>query len=158
MSPRRILAIAVAAMALVLGQLAVGSASAAPAVEASKLQQKIDRYVDTHPGTEQISANKVRIPGGTLTVAVPGTTPRTAAAPSCSHGWLCIQDGLGDYYDYYDCGYYEFWGIGDGTFNNDQTSGTVARFYNSDGTQRWSNTAKDTGTASWSPVYYIRPC
>ncbi|MFI0240494.1 hypothetical protein [Streptomyces sp. NPDC016845] len=49
-------------------------------------------------------------------------------------------------------------GIGDGEFNNNQTSGTRARFYNSNGTERWSNVAKDTGTASWTPVYHIRPC
>ncbi|MFF8592770.1 hypothetical protein ACF061_15215 [Streptomyces sp. NPDC015220] len=38
------------------------------------------------------------------------------------------------------------------------TSGTVAKFHNSNGSLRWTNTAKDTGTASWTPVYQIRPC
>ncbi|MGW2897459.1 hypothetical protein ACWDAO_23335 [Streptomyces sp. NPDC001212] len=146
----------VAAATLVMGQVAVSSASAAPA-ETSRLQQKIDRYLEKHSEARQVGVNKVQIPGGTLTVADPGTT-FSAAAISCSSGWLCIQDGYGDRYDYYYCGYYDFWGIGDGVFNNNQTSGTVARFYNQNGSLRWTNTAKATGTASWTPVYHIRPC
>lgn len=168
---RKALAMTAAAVALVASQLLVGSASAAPApdyaaqsraagltaTQADKLQDRVEEYVTSHKGARQVAADKVAIPGGDVTLAVPGTTPGTTAI-SCSSGWLCIQDGYGDRYNYYYCGYYDFWGIGDGVFNNNQTWGTVAKFYNRDGSLRWTNTAKDTGTASWTPVWHIRPC
>lgn len=138
--------------ALVVSPMA-GAASASAQV--TQLQQRVDTYLATHPGTHQLSENEIAIPGGSLTLAAPGSN---VAAPACSSGHLCIVDGTGARYDYYYCGLYNFNGVGDGTFNNNQTSGTVAKFYNSDGTLRWTNTAKDTGTASWTPVYKIRPC
>lgn len=156
MSSSKALALAAAAAALVVGQVAVGSASAAPA-SATALQQKIDTYLATHPDAQQVNAHKLSIPGGTLTVSAPGSNP-SAATLACGSGHLCIQDGVGDLYDYYYCGLYSFDGIGDGVFNNNQTTGTVAIFYNSDGSVRWTNTAKDSGTASWTPVFYISPC
>lgn len=98
-----------------------------------------------------------------MVLAVAGRTEtRDLASPdtalACNHGHLCIVDGRGYNYDYYRCGYYDFNGVGDGTFNNNQTSGTRARFYNQNGSERLSNVAKDTGTASWTPVFHIRPC
>ncbi|HZG06661.1 MAG TPA: hypothetical protein VE546_24365 [Streptomyces sp.] len=168
---RKTLSMAVAAVALVASQLLAGSAAAAPspdstttqngtkltATQAAQLQERVENYLDKHSEARRISADKLSIPGGTVTLAAPGTNVGTTAI-SCSSGWLCIQDGYGDRYDYYYCGYYDFWGLGDGVFNNNQSSGTVARFYNNNGTLRWTNTAKDTGTASWTPVYHIRPC
>jgi hypothetical protein len=151
----------VATVALVAGQLFMGSASAAPAMtdaQTAQLQTRVAAYTATHPAAHRISANTLAIPGGTVTLAVPGSTTHSDLAISCGSGHLCIRDGYNDYYDYYYCGYYQFTGLGDGVFNNNQTSGTVAKFYNSDGSLRWTNTAKDTGTASWTPVYYIRPC
>lgn len=80
------------------------------------------------------------------------------AAPRCAKGHLCIVDGRGKRYDYYKCGTYNFYGIGDGTFNNNQTRGTTARFYARNGKLLWENRAKDTGTASWTKVWKVRPC
>ncbi|MER7997905.1 MULTISPECIES: hypothetical protein [unclassified Streptomyces] len=157
LAPRKVLAAAAAAVALVAGQAAVTTAAAAPA-QKSPLQQRIDSYVAEHPESRQIGTDKVKIPGGTLTVPAPGSTPPSTNAISCGSGWLCIQDGRGYRYDYYTCGYYSFSGIGDGVFNNNQTSGTRARFYNSDGSERWSHVAKGSGTASWTPVFGVRPC
>ncbi|MET9915038.1 hypothetical protein ABZZ74_51795 [Streptomyces sp. NPDC006476] len=153
---RTALATLVTTAALVASPSLAGAASAAAeSAQATQLQQRVNNYLATHPGTHRFSANKIAIPGGSLTLTAPGSN---VAAPACSNGHLCIQDGTGARYDYYYCGLYDFNGIGDGTFNNNQTSGTVARFYNSDGSLRWTNTAKDTGTASWTPVYRIRPC
>ncbi|MEU8465914.1 hypothetical protein [Streptomyces sp. NPDC029003] len=131
--------------------------------QAGQLQRRVDEALAREPGARQISANTLSTAGGTLTVAIPGRTEtRDLASPdtalACNNGHLCITDGRGYTYDYYRCGSYDFDGIGDGTFNNNQTSGTRARFYNYDGSERWSNVAKSTGTASWSPVYHIRPC
>ncbi|MBW5485037.1 hypothetical protein [Streptomyces bambusae] len=123
--------------------------------QAAELQAEVDSVLAQQPGTRQIGANKLSMPGGTLTLPAPGSL---GAALACDNGHLCITDGQGKNYDYYYCGYYDFWGIGNGTFNNNQTWGTRARFYNENGSERWSNVAKDTGTASWTPVYHIRPC
>ncbi|MFF7969515.1 hypothetical protein ACFZC3_29735 [Streptomyces sp. NPDC007903] len=150
MSLRKVLAVAAAAVALAGSQLLAGSASAAPA---AGTQSRIDSYLAAHPGEKQVAADKATMPGGTVTFAVPGT-----AAISCSAGHLCIQDGNGKRYDYYYCGYYDFYGVGDGYFNNNQSTGTVARFYNENGTERWSSRAPQSGTASWTPVWHIRPC
>ncbi|GAA2819583.1 hypothetical protein [Streptomyces showdoensis] len=131
--------------------------------QAAQLRERVAAVVARNPQARQTSANTLAVPGGTVTVPAPGQAEaRDLAAPNapraCNDGHLCITDGRGVNYDYYRCGYYDFDGIGDGTFNNNQTPGTRARFYNSDGSERWSHVAKGTGTASWTPVYHIRPC
>lgn len=180
MSARKVLAMVAAVTALIVGPALSGSASAEPTAtqsvytrqaldagltgaQAAALQQHVDGYLATHPDARQVSANRLTTEGGAVTIPAPGESrARDLASPgaalACAHGHLCIVDGRGHNYDYYRCGRYNFDGVGDGTFNNNQTTGTVARFYNSDGSLRWSNRAKDTGTASWSPVFYVRPC
>ncbi|HET9382602.1 MAG TPA: hypothetical protein VFP69_17475 [Streptomyces sp.] len=169
-----------AVAALIVGPALSGSASAEPTAaqsaytgqavragltgsEAAALQQQVDRYLATHPGARQVSANRLTTEGGAVTIPAPGASPaRDLASPeaavACSEGHLCIVDGRGRHYDYWRCGRYGFDGVGDGTFNNNQTSGTVARFYNSDGTLRWTHRAKGSGTASWTPVFAVEPC
>ncbi|MEU8762385.1 hypothetical protein [Streptomyces sp. NPDC048659] len=132
--------------------------------QAGQLQRRVEAVLAEEPGARQTSANTLALPGGTATLPVPGQAEaRDLAAPdapraACNDGHLCITDGRGVNYDYYRCGYYDFNGIGDGTFNNNQTPGTRARFYNNDGSERWSHVAKGSGTANWTPVYHIRPC
>ncbi|MEW2117873.1 hypothetical protein AB0945_22330 [Streptomyces sp. NPDC005474] len=151
----RTVATATGAVALLMGSLAATSASAAPVGDA-QLQKNVTAFKALHPAAKQIDADTLKIPGGTVTI--PGKDAANTAAISCSNLHLCIRDGNGNYYDFYNCGYFSFGGVGNGEFNNNQSSGTRARFYNSNGSERWSNVAKDTGTASWTPVYYIRPC
>ncbi|MFE0704379.1 hypothetical protein [Streptomyces sp. NPDC058872] len=153
----RSLAMTGAAAALAAGQLLAGNASAAPADgRADALQQKVDSFLASHPGERQIAAGKATMPGGSVTFSTTGTADATAL--SCGYGHLCIQDGNGSRWDYYSCGSYDFYGIGDGYFNNNQTAGTVAKFYNRDGSLRWTSRAPQSGTASWTPVWHIRPC
>ncbi|MEU3723018.1 hypothetical protein [Streptomyces sp. NPDC031705] len=175
MSPRRILAMMTATAALMAGPVLTAEASTSTAfsqqtraagltaAQAAELQQRVDAVLASDPQARQTSANKLTTAGGELVLRAPGQTEtRDLAAPgvalACNDGHLCIRDGQGNNYDYYRCGYYSFSGIGDGTFNNNQTPGTRARFYNQNGSERWSNVAKDSGTASWTPVYHIRPC
>lgn len=175
MSPRKILATMTATAALIAGPVLTAEASTTTAfsqqtraagltaAQTTELQQRVDAFLASEPGARQVSANKLTTAGGSVVLRAPGQTEtRDLAAPdtalACNNGHLCITDGRGVNYDYYRCGYYSFNGIGDGTFNNNQTSGTRARFYNSDNSERWSHVAKGTGTASWSPVYHIRPC
>jgi hypothetical protein len=147
---------AAAVAALVGGTALAGTASAAPDARSAEVQAKVDAYLAEHPQSRQVSADTVTIDGGTLTFAAPGQAD--TRQPACDYGHLCIEDSYGDIYDYYECGYYEFDGLGDGTFNNNQTPGTTARFYNVDETLRWESTAPDSGTASWDPVFYVEPC
>ncbi|MFG2999107.1 hypothetical protein [Streptomyces sp. NPDC048340] len=182
MSARKTLAITAAAAALLAGPVLSAHASTATIptaqqsaygtqvraagltdVQAGQLQQQVDAVLAKDPQARQVSANKLTTAGGSMVLAVPGRPEtRDLAAPdaalACNNGHLCIVDGRGVNYDYYRCGYYNFDGVGNGTFNNNQTSGTRARFYNHDGSERWSNVAKDTGTANWDPVFHIRPC
>ncbi|MBD0710881.1 MULTISPECIES: hypothetical protein [unclassified Streptomyces] len=177
MSARKTLAILTAAAALIAGPVLSAHASTTPTAtyaeqaraaglseqQAGELQRQVDAVLARSPQARQTSANTVDIPGGTATVALPGSAEARAQAdpeayPSCADGHLCILDGRNVRYDYYRCGYYDFDGIGDGTFNNNQTSGTRARFYNQNGSERWSSVAKAVGTANWTPVYHIRPC
>lgn len=169
LASRRFPAAIIAAMALTLGlAMMAGTASAATVAhhatthsrptlkgdEAARLQRKAHAYLAAHPGARQAT---IEIPGGQVTVPAPG---HKTASPllSCSYGHLCIVDGLGYRYDYYRCGRYSFDGVEDGTFNNNQTPGTVAKFYNLDGSLRWTSTAPHQGTASWTPVYKVSPC
>ncbi|MFD0368206.1 hypothetical protein [Streptomyces sp. NPDC059071] len=154
------LAMTGAAAVLAAGHLLAGTAAATPATGdaagTDTVQRKVAAYLASHPGERRIAADKATMPGGSVTFATAGSAG--TAAISCDYGHLCIQDGNGNRYDYYYCGYYDFYGVGDGYFNNNQTSGTVARFYNSDGSLRWTSRAPQSGTASWTPVYHIRPC
>jgi hypothetical protein len=155
-SPRRILTMGAAVAALVGGTALAGTASAAPDARSAQVQAKVDAYLAEHPESRQVSADTVTIDGGTLTFAAPGQAD--TRQPACDYGHLCIQDAEGSFWDFYECGYYEFFPIGDGTFNNNQTPGTVAEFFDSNGDLDWTNTAPDSGTADWNDIYYVRPC
>ncbi|RAJ71810.1 hypothetical protein K378_00631 [Streptomyces sp. Amel2xB2] len=161
-SPRKALAVLTASAALAGGTVLAGTTATAapqqPSAQSQQLQRQVDGFLAEEQGARQLSANKVAFKGGTVTFPADGRKHSALRAPSCRHGHLCVVDGRGRKYDYYRCGTYQFLGIGNGTFNNNQTSGTVARFYNRNGSLRWTNRAKDTGTASWTPVWKIKPC
>ncbi|MGW6691750.1 hypothetical protein [Streptomyces sp. NPDC054961] len=170
----------VAATAALLGGISLGGSASAAAqpsaygrqaraagltgAQAGRLQNEVDAYLADHAGTRQMSANRLATEFGTVTLAAPGQTEaRDLAAPgvalACGNGHLCITDGRGTAYDYYYCGLYGFGGSGIGSFNNNQTWGTTAWFYNSDGSVRFYHTAKgSSGGVDWTPVYSIRPC
>ena len=129
--------------------------------QAESLQKRVDAVLEGQAGGRQVSANKVRYDGLTVTV-----DPRwkanggksTKANLACGYGHLCITV-RGTNFDFYKC---QKWNVsnwyGDGTFENNQTPGTVARFYNQDGSERWHSVAYQKGTATWDPIYSLRPC
>ncbi|KUJ39343.1 MULTISPECIES: hypothetical protein [Streptomyces] len=79
--------------------------------------------------------------------------------PACPYGHLCIWAN-GNAYDYHACGYFPLPSLaGNGTWVNNQTPGTVARFYNRAGRELWNTgPAYSSGTADWTLVGYVRPC
>ncbi|WP_050514098.1 MULTISPECIES: hypothetical protein [Streptomyces] len=84
---------------------------------------------------------------------------RAPVKPACPYGHLCIWAN-GNAYDYHACGYFPLPNLaGNGTWVNNQTPGTVARFYSRAGRELWNTgPAYSSGTADWTLVGYVRPC
>ncbi|MEV0217887.1 hypothetical protein [Streptomyces sp. NPDC050704] len=134
-------------------------ASGLSASQATELQQRVDKVLAGQPGGRQVSATEVKYDGLDVTVLPDGAKNSTrAAALNCSYGYLCMNV-RGTIFNYYKC---QTWTVsnwwGDGDFVNNQTPGTVARFYNKDGSERWNSTAYQAGRATWDPIYSLRPC
>ncbi|MGW5784373.1 hypothetical protein ACWEWK_10310 [Streptomyces sp. NPDC003757] len=119
------------------------------------LQQKAERVLAGSPAPRRVTADAVEHEGLTVTDA-----PRTRSAPNlaCDYGHLrMIVDGTK--FDFYRC---QTWNLtdwtGNGPFTDNQTPGTVAKFFNRDGSVRWTSTAYQAGTATWDPIWSLRPC
>ncbi|WP_406172855.1 hypothetical protein [Streptomyces sp. NBC_00996] len=126
--------------------------------QATKLQQRVDAVLAGHPGGRQVSATQVKYDGLNVTVDPSGKNSTKSADLNCAYGHLCMTV-RGTNFDFYKC---QTWTVsnwtGDGPFNNNQTPGTVAKFYNQDGSVRWTSTAYQSGTSTWDPIYSLRPC
>ncbi|MET7378135.1 hypothetical protein ABZT08_04790 [Streptomyces sp. NPDC005526] len=167
MNVKKSAALLVAATALLAGPVVPaasaqsGDAAAPPrsAAQRSEVQQRVDAVLAGHPGGRQVSAGKVHFDGLDVTVYPARQAARAkAAALDCRYGYLCV-DVRGTVFNFYKC---RQWSVsnwyGDGDFVNNQTPGTVARFYNKDGSVRWTSTAYQAGRATWDPIYSVRPC
>lgn len=138
-----------------------GTSAAGPAgARATSLQQRVDDVLAALPGDHRVSATEVKYDGLTVTV-----DPRYSAAGgtvtpflSCAYGHLCMTVN-GTNFDFYVC---QTWNLtnwtGTGPYINNQTTGTVARFYGQSGNQLWASTAYDSGTANWDPVWSLKVC
>ncbi|MEJ1197111.1 MULTISPECIES: hypothetical protein [unclassified Streptomyces] len=149
-------ALLVAASALVAGSTVAATAAADPAgTRVTALQQAADEVLADKPTPLRVSADAVQYEGLTVTEA-----PRTKGAQdlACDYGHLCMVV-KGTKFDFYKC---QTWNVtnwtGDGPFTNNQTRGTVAKFFNKDGSVRWTSTAYQAGTATWDPIWSLRPC
>ncbi|MER7897632.1 peptidase inhibitor family I36 protein [Streptomyces sp. NPDC096046] len=108
--------------------------------QAAQLQDRVDaQLADIKVPAEQVRYNEIRAKDGSaiITMAVPGA----AADTSCSYKYLCLWTGAnwtGNKASFTRC---EDIDLNDYAFNNDtltsyknnQTTGTVARFYNWEG-------------------------
>ncbi|WP_217168765.1 hypothetical protein [Streptomyces sp. AC512_CC834] len=145
-----------AATALAAGSTITATAADGPdGTRVTGLQQKAEQVLADSPKPLRVSADAVQYEGLTVTDA-----PVTKGAQdlACRYGHLCmVVDGTK--FDFYKC---QMWKLsnwtGDGPFTNNQTSGTVAKFYNQDRSVRWTSTAYEAGRADWDPVWYLRPC
>ncbi|KOG51189.1 hypothetical protein ADK76_37210 [Streptomyces griseoflavus] len=136
------------------------------AAQAGRLQAQVDSCV-AESGGEQVSANKVLVPGGSLVIRAPGQAyardlagrSKAPVKPACPYGHLCIWAN-GNAFDYYACGYFHLPDlVGNGTWVNNQAPGTVARFSSMAGRELWNTgPAYSSGTADWTLVGYVRPC
>ncbi|GAA4997999.1 hypothetical protein [Streptomyces hyderabadensis] len=150
-----------AVLLLAATALAAGSTVAATAADdpggtrVTGLQQKADQVLADAPQLLRVTADAVEYRGLTVTEA-----PVTKGAQdlACGYGHLCMVVN-GTKFDFYKC---QTWNLtnwtGDGPFTNNQTPGTVAKFFNRDGSVRWTSTAYEAGTATWDPIWSLRPC
>ncbi|MEV5362743.1 hypothetical protein AB0L12_08190 [Streptomyces cellulosae] len=150
-------ALLVAATALVAGSSVAATAAPDPdGTRVTSLQQTAERVLGDDAKPVRVTADAVRYDGLTVTEAPKGKA--NTKALSCGYGHLCMIVN-GTKFDFYKCQTWELsnW-TGDGPFTNNQTPGTVARFYNKDGSVRWTSTAYESGTATWDPIWSLRPC
>ncbi len=150
---------------------AVGLTSA----QARTLQDRVNAYIAKLGGT-QVDVNKVRLNGGqVLLLTLPGeqrardlSAPVAAQSTNCAYYYFCayeFQNYVGDSInnqriDMYDCTYYGMpWG-GYGSFKNNQTPGTVAKFYNAYKglINQTLGAYTESPSFNWTPVWYVKPC
>jgi hypothetical protein len=148
-------ALLLAASALVAGSTVAATAADPAGTRVTGLERAADQVLADRHQPLSVSADAVRYEGLTVTDA-----PKTKAAQdlACDYGHLCMIVN-GTKFDFYKC---QTWNLtnwtGNGPFTNNQTPGTVAKFFNRDGSVRWTSTAYQAGTATWDPIWSLRPC
>ncbi|MGC7094486.1 hypothetical protein ACPZ19_07475 [Amycolatopsis lurida] len=153
---------------------AQGKDAGLTSAQISTLQAEADTYL-AELGGKQVALNQVELPGATIRIALPGeAAPRKLAVGAldvnCDGGYadykhFCAYRGqnfTGTHIDMYACGVYdipESW-VGPGSWDNNQTSGTVAKMMNDAGTVIYKTPGAwswDT-SGSWTPVDRMRNC
>lgn len=141
----------------------------------STTQQQVDSFIAVNGGS-QVALNQVKFAGGTATFGVPGATEQAAkdgvVVPfdtSCSYYHFCGwkydnysgSGSAGSKIDLVSCGSYTAisWGSG-GSWKNNQSTGTVARMYDSNHNEIYHTPGaySSDAHANWLPVYYVKPC
>lgn len=146
-----------------------GQARAAglPAAKADALQAKVDDYLVKLKGRgKQVSPNQIDLNGAVLTVAVPGEAKSrqigAAGIPQCAgksanYEWFCAyqyEGYTGDNIGMWNCGYYSIPWSSFGSFQNNQTAGTVPTVY-FDGGSSENLAAAPASQSTWVPWYRI---
>lgn len=153
-----------------------GKATGLSAAQIAELQTTVDGYLAKVGGT-QLALNKIDLNGtATLYVALSGEDhPRSLAAtfgaqatdPNCTPGadflHFCayrLTNFRGDQIDMFACRRYTMPWVGDGSWDNNQSSGTRARFYGSSGNLLYTTPAPHSLNLSydWTPVFSVVNC
>ncbi|MFJ3339225.1 hypothetical protein [Streptomyces sp. NPDC086766] len=144
--------------------------------QSASLRSEVDRIL-VKTGGKQVALNEIDLNGqGRVMVAIPGEThPRDfVSAAGAVYSDPCLE---GPVYSGYFCAYsqptfqgseiqmyycqsYSMpWG-GYGSWVNDQTAGTRARFYGSGGSLLYTTPGAYSSNQNyyWTPVWTIRPC
>lgn len=141
------------------------------AAQAEQLQNKVDGYLAGFGGV-QVSANKIDLNGlGAIVVAVPGeryahdlAEPQSVGTLDvCHYRYFCLYRGTGytgDQLDLYHCQTYSLssW-VGEGSYINNQTFGTVAHLMDYHHvTITYSGAYDPDPYYNWNPIWFIKPC
>ncbi|MDX3752577.1 hypothetical protein [Streptomyces sp. AK08-02] len=136
------------------------------------LQNEVDRYL-AQTGGKQVAANVIDLGGKHLMfVALPGEThPRDMTsgalvnhcAPAVDYGYFCAYSGLnytGSSIPMYSCARYRIPWTANGSWINNQTTGTVAHFLDDGGVSRWNDGGAFSadGDAPWYWVHWVKNC
>ncbi|MEU5835595.1 hypothetical protein ABZ820_18235 [Streptomyces diacarni] len=145
---------AAAAVGTLMAGLTLGVTSSATAAQddLSEVRATVSAVMGDRVEGRRINATTLDYDGFTARKAVSGQ------ALNCEYEHLCMEV-RGTEFSFYTCGKWNvtnWWGSG--PYINNQTSGTVARFYGKNGNQLWKSTAYDSGTADWAPVWSLSPC
>ncbi|AKH83972.1 hypothetical protein AA958_19285 [Streptomyces sp. CNQ-509] len=139
--------------------------------QAAKLQNKMDRYVARTGGT-QVAINKIDLNGkGVVLVPLPGQDRAreisadgdVGALYTCNYYHFCAYSGTyytGSVIDMYYCRSYSIPWAGNGSWDNNQSTGTRARMYGSSGNLIYTTPGAHSWDAvgNWTPVFTVRPC
>jgi hypothetical protein len=121
-------------------------------------------------GGEQIAPNKVRLTKDvTLTVVVPGEKyvreldQPVGTLAACNYYYFCAYSGTyfsGDQINMYSCRSYSIPWVGNGSWDNNQSTGTRARMYNSAGSLIYTTPGARSydNVGDWTSVYTVRNC
>lgn len=141
--------------------------------QAAALQKKVDGYL-THLGGKQVAPNVIDLGGkGSVFVALPGEAhPRDLANGAlydpCAGGgadpyYFCAYSGIdwtGTSIAMYTCKSYTIPYAGNGSWDNNQSTGTKARMYNPSGTLIYTTLGARSydDVGNWTPVHTVRNC
>ncbi|WP_051385988.1 hypothetical protein [Actinokineospora inagensis] len=138
------------------------------AAQAKDLQATVNGYI-AKTGGRQIAANEIALDGATIYVALPGE--RTARdlstgnqlAGTCNYLHMCAwqyPNYTGTVIDMFACHDYAIPWADPGSWINNQRTGTVARFLDSNHNTGWSDPGafSQDPNAPWWWVFWIRDC
>ncbi|MEU4388731.1 hypothetical protein [Promicromonospora sp. NPDC023805] len=160
---------AVAAAAALLMTLTGATAATASAAASSEGAAEVTAKTVTHTAPAA-PASAADAEFGVTAVPTISPSTRVTYVPAgsdypCSTGELCAlawdsSRGMFAVFHLYNCARYSVSGwVGQGYFANQQTNGTVARFYNQAGGTLWTSTAPSGHQgANWDRVWSIRNC
>ncbi|WP_328342139.1 hypothetical protein [Micromonospora sp. NBC_00421] len=139
--------------------------------QAEALQSQVDSALARSGGT-QVSLNKIDLNGtGTIVLPLPGqdrarevsASGEVGALYTCSYYHFCAFSGTsysGSVIDMVSCRSYSIpWG-GNGSWKNNQSTGTRARMYGSSGSLIYTTPGaySSDSVGDWTPVWTVRPC
>ena len=132
-----------------------------PGAQDTDLQQRVDDVLVAIPGGHQVSATEIDYDGLTVTFDPNYSAEKSAVAPEsliCTDGWFCIVV-RGTTFSFFKCQMWDLsnW-LNDAPFNNNQSQGTVARAYDQNFNQVWTNTARSWGLVNVNPWWHFKPC
>ncbi|MFK4084974.1 hypothetical protein ACI2LF_12740 [Kribbella sp. NPDC020789] len=142
------------------------------AQQAAILQDRVDGYLQ-QVGGRQVAANEIDLYGATLRLTLPGETrvreltagPRAAAQVGCRYLHFCAWRDpyfVGDLIEMYECKDWSIPWLGHGSWENNQSAHTIAKFKSNDGVTRWTDGPGGSWSydddADWSWVHWVRNC
>ncbi|MFF4557848.1 hypothetical protein [Streptomyces sp. NPDC001422] len=138
--------------------------------EAHGLQQRVDVYLSQTGGT-QVAVNKIRLgDSGEILLALPGReTARTVNAPNkpaselCPGNTMCAWKGTwytGDRINMWACYNFRIPWLENGSWINNQSTGTVANFLDDYGVSKWHDKGAfdQDPDAPWYWVHWVKNC